>query len=276
MNTERGATASCSLNHFYAVVDSATYRAMEGDAFLRRAFAPNERRTTVRTDQTYTGLYFYGVNTYFEVFDVADSGGRAVGDYGLAFGVDEVGGISALCKRVGPDLGSEPELITRLYEGQQLPWFFMASLTHFPLGSAHSSWVMEYHPDFLSRWHPRSLSHAGVRRREILARYRDVLGERVVDPILVNVIGLTIAANLATRQHLASFCSAAGYGVETAGTSIDLHGPDLVVHLLPSNGTAEGIGQVEMRTQREPSNVSEQHFGRSTLRFTPGRATLIF
>ncbi len=276
MNSEQAATALCSLNHFYAVVDTATYRAMEGDSFLRRAFAPNERRTTVRTDQTYTGLYFYGVNTYFEVFDVADSGGRAVGDYGLAFGVDNVGEISALGERVGPDLESEPELITRLYEGQQVPWFFMATLTHFPHGSAHSSWVMEYHPNFLNRWHPRPYGHAGVRRRDILARYRDVLGEQVVDPILVDVVGLTIAANAATRQHLTSFCTAAGYRAETSDGSVELHGPDLVLRLVAANGTAESIQQVEMRTDRQPSKLSELQFVRSTLRFTPGHATLIF
>ena len=61
------------LNHLYTVLDTATYKAIEADPFWRTQFAPSERRTTVRTDETYTGLYFYGVNTYFEIFDIADS-----------------------------------------------------------------------------------------------------------------------------------------------------------------------------------------------------------
>jgi hypothetical protein len=50
------------LNHFYVVLDSPTYKAVEGDAFLRLHFAVNEKRTTTNADVTYTGLYFYGCN----------------------------------------------------------------------------------------------------------------------------------------------------------------------------------------------------------------------
>ena len=37
-----------------------------------------ERRTTVRADTSYTALYFYGTNTYFEFFDAGRSVRRAV------------------------------------------------------------------------------------------------------------------------------------------------------------------------------------------------------
>src|SRR5918998_6248173 len=59
------------LNHFFVVVDSATYKDVERSAFLRQEFAVTERRTTVRNDVSYTALYFYGVNTYFEFFDAS-------------------------------------------------------------------------------------------------------------------------------------------------------------------------------------------------------------
>src|SRR6516165_8816112 len=68
------------LNHFYVVLDSPTYRAVEEDAFLRKHFAVNEKRTTTNAEMTYTGLYFYGINTYFEFFDIGNSPKDCVGD----------------------------------------------------------------------------------------------------------------------------------------------------------------------------------------------------
>ena len=79
------------LNHFYVVLDSATYKDIEQSAFLRREFAVTEQRTTVRTDMTYTGLYFYGTNTYFEFFDVSSDASSQVGFGGIALGVDQQG-----------------------------------------------------------------------------------------------------------------------------------------------------------------------------------------
>jgi len=36
-----------ALNHFYVVLASTTFRAVEHDAFQRRQFAANEKRTTM-------------------------------------------------------------------------------------------------------------------------------------------------------------------------------------------------------------------------------------
>jgi hypothetical protein len=73
------------LNHFFVVVDTATYRALQDSAFVTGAFAPFEKRTTSRNDQTYTGIYWYGRHTYFSL--QARRPG-AVGTSGLAFGVE--------------------------------------------------------------------------------------------------------------------------------------------------------------------------------------------
>lgn len=61
------------LNHFYVVLDS------RGRYVFTKAFCPNETRTAVRADATYTGLYFYGIHTYSEVFDVSNSPRRWLG-----------------------------------------------------------------------------------------------------------------------------------------------------------------------------------------------------
>jgi hypothetical protein len=271
----RETSAVCSLNHFYVVLDRMTYRAIEADPFLRERFAANERRTTVRADQTYTGLYFYGLNTYFEFFDVADSGGRGVSDYGLAFGVDDIGALSTLRTSVGADLEPESVLISRLYEGQQVPWFFMAMLMHFPHGSAQTSWVMEYHPEFLARWNPRSDNRGGVRRRDILSRYRDVSGERVTNPVFEDVIGLTIAGTRPMREYFLAFCTRAGYRREpTIDGAIMLRGPDIVLRFMESADEHPGIREVQMRTRGGGTAVASRQLGHAALRFGDGTATL--
>src|ERR1041384_4010416 len=91
------------LNHFYVVIDSATYKDIQQSPFLRKEFAVAEQRTTVRTDMSYTGLYFYGTNTYFEFFDVSSDSSRQVGFSGIAFGVDQAGELQAVSKAVSSD-----------------------------------------------------------------------------------------------------------------------------------------------------------------------------
>src|SRR5215469_13015461 len=142
------------LNHFYVVLDSATYRAVEEDTFLRRRFAVNEKRTTTNAEMSYTGLYFYGFHTYFEFFDIGNSPKDSVGDSGIAFGVDQPGAIRVLQEKLAPSLEPNLKSVTRLSQGKQIPWFFMATSKNLPYESGLSCWVMEYHPEFLSNWNP--------------------------------------------------------------------------------------------------------------------------
>lgn len=268
-----------SLNHVYVVADSATYQAIHADAFMRHALAPSEERTTVRTDQTYTGLYFYGVHTYFELFDVARTAGGRVGDYGVAFGVEQVDGTAALETALGAALLRTPELVTRAFEGRQVPWFWMAMLTHFPLRAPQSAWVMEYRPSFLQEWYPRPGGQgAPSTRRAVLARYRDVLPDRVAEPLLADITAVTIDATAETRERLAAFCTAVGYHrTDRPDGALELRGPDVVLHLAPvARASDQGLRALRCRTHRTPDGPPERRVGRARLTFAEGTATLAF
>src|SRR5215831_7531121 len=202
------------LNHFYVVLDSPTYKAVEDDAFLRQHFAVNEKRTTTNADMTYTGLYFYGFNTYFEFFDIGNSPKDCVGDSAIAFGVDQPGSIKVLQEKLGPSLEPSLKSVTRLYQGKQIPWFFMATSRSLPYESGLSCWVMEYHPEFLGNWNPRPGGTArGVSRKEILQRYCEVLTP-VEEQHLEDVVGLTVATNAADKKSLTDLCLQLGYRIE--------------------------------------------------------------
>ena len=140
------------LNHFLTVLDSATYRAIREDPFLRKEFAVTEERTTTRTDISYTGLYFYGHNTYFEFFDEARQPLGKRGDSALAFGVDQAGTLEPIETRLASEFSVGP-VITREFGGRQVPWFYMGVPKLFP-ESGFRIWIMEYHPRFLTEWNP--------------------------------------------------------------------------------------------------------------------------
>jgi hypothetical protein len=125
------------------VLDSATYRAIEGSEFLRAELAPFEARTTVRTDRTYTGLYLYGIHTDFEFFDQARETARGLGDSGLAFGVDEPGALRQLQEQLAPEFPVEQTTITRQLGDEQIPWFLMMTPENVPASSPVSIWFME-------------------------------------------------------------------------------------------------------------------------------------
>jgi hypothetical protein len=80
------------LNHFFVVLGSESYQAIEASEFVTAEFSPFEYRATVRNDRSYAGLYFYGENTYFEIFDEKTRGPDSRGFSMLALGVDNVGG----------------------------------------------------------------------------------------------------------------------------------------------------------------------------------------
>jgi hypothetical protein len=266
------------LNHFYVVLDSATYKAIEDDAFLRKHFAVNEKRTTTNAEMTYTGLYFYGLNTYFEFFDVGNSPKDRVGDSAIAFGVDRPGAIRTLHEKLASSLEPNLKSVTRLYEGKQVPWFFMATSRSLPYEARLSCWVMEYDPEFLSNWNPQPKgTNRGITRKEILQRYTEVL-EPVAESRLEDVIGLTVAADASDRNNLIDLCLRLGYQIDKGKKedAVALRGPDFRLLVTPATDNARGIREVKMRSRNVSEGEKEYQLERSTLKFAGASAIWTF
>ncbi len=259
------------LNHCLIVLDSATYKAIEQDPFLRREFAATEQRTTTRTDMSYTGLYFYGANTYFEFFDAANQSIGRLGDSAIAFGVDQVGALEAIKTELVSEF-SVGQAITREFGGKQVPWFYMSVPKSFPPDSGLRIWVMEYHPRFLSDWNPLpGGKDQGVSRRQVLQRYTSVLKDTPPKPYLQDVVALTVAVNETTQSRLIDLGKLLGYRQRVAGTTTVLEGPDIELRLIPQTSQARGVQEITMRVNRRPDKQSEFRFGaRSVLRFEGG------
>ena len=232
------------LNHFYVILDHDTFNAIEQSAFLKEQFAVFEKRTTVRTDRTYTGIYFYGKETYFEMLD-ATTADPNLGHGGMAFGDDAPGGKS-------PIEGGKPQLVTRQWNGVQVPWFFMTPQPLKP-GEAQGfvTWFMQYHPGFLAKWHPEARPSPAetppTSRAAVLERYKAVLPEAASQPLLGDVTGLTLAAKAESRARFEAWMKAIG--------------TTFPVQLVDPGADSEGVRAAEFRLDRAPKKEETLHFG---------------
>lgn len=238
------------LNHFYVALDSATYSDIESAAFLKQEFAAFEKRTTTREDRTYTGIYFYGTRTYFEFFDSSHER-RAVGETAVAFGVDAVGAMPSLD-------GTARDLITRGWQGAQIPWFYRLSPTP-QLAHGLESWIMEYHPGFLDQWRPGP--GQGVTRQAVLARYKSVLEAVPSDPYLEDVTGLTLALPADEMERM--------------GTWLAHVKPALTIRMIPMGHGPHGLRSASFRLRRSQEKKVQVRFGaRSVLTLRPDKTAI--
>jgi len=250
------------LNHFYLTLDHATYTAIQTSEFLRREFAVTEERTTVRKDRTYTGVYFYGTHTYFEFFDAEKETRRRVGDSAIAFGVEEPGASA----RLEQALARQAVTITRQLGNVDIPWFLQILPSGFSPESGISTWVMEYHPRFLSEWHPEAPGPSGITRKVVLQRYKAVLKDTPAEPYLKDVVAITLAVDKQTMRQLIDLCRTFGYGLHSDGGDRSLlRGPDLELRLVPATESSHGIRTVSLRLNRTPEKNVDLRFGTASI-----------
>lgn len=171
------------LNHFYVTPDAATFEAVARSPLVQE-LAALEKRTTVRKDATYTGLYLYAQSTYLEVLHPdSDSFGAPSG---IAWAVEEPGGIRRICHAFDADART----VTR----GEVPWFRLCAPAQEM--NALADWVMEYVPEFFAGFHPdQPPAHPGITRADALSRYAASCGKQRqrAEGLLADVIALELA-----------------------------------------------------------------------------------
>jgi hypothetical protein len=243
---ERGPVVT--LNHFYVVVDKPTYEAARTSAFLTREFAPFEARTTVRNDTSYTGSYWYGRRTYFELFEPPAQG--PIGASGLALGVEEPGASAVVQQRWKDALGTAGGgLVTRKTETDEAPWFEMSYAGEIP---GLRVWLMEYHRDFLARWYATLTPARSIARADALDRYVAKISQsdRRESALLKDVTALTIALAPAERETLVKQLRAVGWTATDEANAVVCRGPDSEqLRLVTPVAAHTGIVEVEFSLQ---------------------------
>ncbi len=236
-----------SLNHFFAVISAQSYAAILTDPYLTTTFAPFEKRTTARNDNTYTGAYWYGRKTYFEVFEPPSQG--PVGAGGIAFSVDGAGESAAVKAAWAESLGAAETMpVTRRTETAEPVWFHITAARGF--GSGLRMWLMEYHKDFLASWYPDLTKARGTTRTEALDRYVAKIGKSQdrEAAVLGDVTALVLAMDETNLDHLRKHVVPAGWSEKADGASsaVTFTGPDGV--------------RLQVRRGNEAGRILEAHF----------------
>lgn len=251
--------AGAILNHFYATVDSQTYAAIEANSFLNQRFAPFEKRTTVRNDSTYSGLYFYGDQTYFEFFE-ANTGDRKPGDAGVALGLEQTGASERLrleWQKLRPSVTS---MVTRKLDNEAVDWFQMTSFEESRANSAVEGlrlFCMEYARDFVRRWNPTSPNT--IRQSDVLHAYCEKL--KLVSlrerSLLRDVQRIEIASPEAGIRIRTGQLEAAGWMLTPARDSILATGANAKI-LFRFAPTIVGVTSIEFSLKRSTPQINMQ------------------
>jgi Family of unknown function (DUF5829) len=253
------ATTPIFLNHFFLTLDKPTFQAVKAQDWLRTALAPFEERTTKRNDTTYTGIYFYGRNTYFEFFEEGSEPGKVKGASGIAFGVESPGAARQLAN-ILPD----QTLITRQVEGMDAPWFHSASPAGVKREDFFRSWVMEYHAEFLEQWHPKLAPEnpSALRRRAVLDRYVAKIGEwhHRNDFLLKDVVAIEV--NLPPDRAAPFKTLLDAFDYQRTGSTAT--GPEIRI-TVNANRPPMGIRSVTFSLQRSVPSDFELSIGSSKL-----------
>ena len=262
-----------TLNHFYVVVDASSYEAARTSAFLTSQFAPFEARTTVRSDTSYTGIYWYGRRTYFELFEPGGQG--PAGASGLALGVEEPGASSVVRQRWEDALGSAGGgLVTRKTETEEVPWFEMTYGREIP---GLRVFMLEYHRDFLARWYGTLTPARSLTRADVLDRYVAKIGQsqRRESALLKDVVGLTIALAPSEREALVKQLRAAAWIAQDEADAVECTGPESerLRLVAPADGRT-GIVAVDFSLQHAVPKASHR-IGGAELRLDGQSAQLL-
>lgn len=235
------------LNHFFLMVDSQTYQDIVESDFIKNEFAHFEERTTViNNNESYTGTYVYGDNTYFEFFDESKS--QESSTMGLtsaiAFGVDKKDEIKVIQKKLKDYKNAFIALRTRELDGVQIPWFSMSAVFYGKTQPDIMTWVMEYHEDFLKMWYPDlDPSPTGIARNQILKRYaaKIEMPDPPKDKILKDVIEVNLNLNQQDLAVLTGELSVLEYKFSHEGNKTIGTGPEVRIII---NVIEEGQGRI--------------------------------
>jgi hypothetical protein len=196
---------TASLNHLYRVVDAQTYDAIRSSSWIGAHFAPRDERTTTRPDWTYAGVYLYGRHTYVEFFEDGPQG--PAGYTGLALALRRVGDTTAVEAAWRNTLGAtRTALVDRPTSDGGVPWFHLACADPDRRDGLHL-WSMEYHPQFLHRWHPDLTAARGIDPADVLDRYAAAVASEprhsfLLEDVTAVELELSADASAFLRAHL--------------------------------------------------------------------------
>lgn len=283
-STDKEVSPKVFLNHFFLIIDSSTYKNIVESDFIKNEFANFEQRTTFISDnESYTGAYIYGENTYFEFFDTSKKPSSMPVDTtsGIAFGVEQKGESKIIQKKLKEYKNAMYSLTTRKTGEIQVPWFFVTGVFYGKTKSNIFTWVMEYHEDFLKKWYPDLAPISpGITRKDVLKRYAAKITkpEETKSRLLKDVTEVNLSLKQQDSERLIGELTVFGYELTLDGNKKICIGPDikLIIEIIDEE---EGrITGVKMRLHHHKYKKASYQFGEKSrlILYDDKTATWIF
>ena len=237
------------LNHLYVVPSPDTYKAVAENDFLQKNFGAFESRTTTRADKTYTGLYFYGEHTYFELLEPPKDGKSAETFSGVAFGAESADQIQSLAAHL-KELSSVKATvtpITRQTEGKAVNWFLQLIIGPPFEKSKFATWLMEYNSDFLSNWYPQlPPAQTSIHRSDVLERYATKVNrtKERQEGLFLDVARIRLLLEEGEAKQFEKICGIYGFQISQHKKETSCKGPDieLLIHTFDAAHPPERSG----------------------------------
>ena len=242
------------LTHFFVALDQPSYDALRKSPEIA-SLGSIEERHTVAGEQSWSGFYIRGRQTYMEFYGRDNlQKGENVGDGGLALAVEQSGGVAQVAASLRTEFGDQVkiEATPRTLPTGTIPWF---TSTYVDPGTDEvlAPWVMEIDPNFLTAMHPGAQIAKPLSREQYLAfDFKPALP-------LDNVVSLKIALNEAELTRLAKQLRLVGWTVRTQSKGFIAQGPDVKVTVSPA-GAHAGIQEVDFSLRR-PMPRQQTHLG---------------
>ncbi len=226
---EKAPPAPVYLNHLYVAPSPETYKAVAENDFLQKNFGAFESRTTTRADKTYTGLYFYGQHTYFELLEPPKDGKAPETFSGVAFGTETPGGVQSLASLLNQSNSNMAMVkpINRQAEGKTVNWFLQLIFGSSFEKSKFATWLMEYESDFLRKWYPQlPPAQPSIRRADVLERYAAKVSrtrERN-EGLFVDVARIRLLLESGEAKEFEKICGIYGFQISRHGKETSCKG----------------------------------------------------
>lgn len=247
------------LNHVYVCLDSTTYYSVCNSELLKEKFAYVETRTTyANTEDSWTGTYIWGENTYIEFFDIGNI--ENPGWSGIGYGVETEHGIDSLYSRftnAGIDKVAKG-LRTRKVEDVEIPWFYWFGFSNEDLTAKFvlNTWLMEYHNDYMKHKYPDIDPESINITRKLYNKnyYKE-------DLLLKNIIEIELALAELDYNKLFEELKNLGYQMERKGERAIARGPDITIILRAKYEDKSGLCRIKFSLTDKQYDPQTVQFG---------------
>lgn len=231
------------LNHVYLTLDSTTYSSICNSDFLKDNFANCVTKTvTAGSNQSWTGTYIWGENTYIELFVTGEVENKWYS--GIGFGVETENGIDSLYKHF-TSLGLKnvtKGLAHFQFEDREIPWFYSLGFGSEDSTAAFflSTWLMEYNYEYMKFKNPDENPDS----LRITWKYYNHKVYRS-DLLLKDIVEIELALNESDHGKILEELRNYGYQIEQKGELIIGNGPDIRIILRAKSDNKSGICRIK-------------------------------